>query len=227
MALNKGYEIHYDKYQVFSNIRYHLNKNPNVKIGQIEKAAGIRLGYMARLIKEDNNTEPSVKFICKAAQMLGVSVDQLIYSNIGLDNEYISSFLNKMIASTVNSKLLWEKCNKGKNDCCVSSNTVLQPIVIKSKTQNESLVTVNEYCRAKIAKNNYVYLFKIDDWIIEMWFFDKDGKGKYFLDNTYKDYSYLVNELYKLAKQQICIDRTLKNAIDNFMLNIEQEQKNG
>ena len=85
MALNKGYEIHYDKYQVFSNIRYHLNKNPNVKIGQIEKAAGIRLGYMARLIKEDNNTEPSVKFICKAAQMLGVSVDQLIYSNIGLD----------------------------------------------------------------------------------------------------------------------------------------------
>lgn len=36
MALNKGYEIHYDKYQVFSNIRYHLNKNPNVKIGQID-----------------------------------------------------------------------------------------------------------------------------------------------------------------------------------------------
>lgn len=188
MALNKGYEIHYDKYQVFSNIRYHLNKNPNVKIGQIEKATGIRLGYMARLIKEDNNTEPSVKFICKAAQMLGISVNQLIYSNIGLDNEYISSFLNKMIASTM---------------------------------------IVDEYCRVKNKNNDYIYLFKIDNRIIEMWFFDKDGKGKYFLDNTYKDYSHLVNELYKLAKQQICIDRTLKNAIDNFMLNIEQEQKNG
>lgn len=219
MALNKGYEIHYDKYQVFSNIRYHLNKNPNVKIGQIEKAAGIRLGYMARLIKEDNNTEPSVKFICKAAQMLGVSVDQLIYSNIGLDNEYISSFLNKMIASTINAKLLWESYNKDKNKFCAFPNTTLQSFFLESKTQKESVI-VDEYCRVKNKNNDYIYLFKIDDRIIEMWFFDKDGKGKYFLDNTYKDYSYLVNELYKLAKQQICIDRTLKNAIDNFMLNL-------
>lgn len=227
MALNKGYEIHYDKYQVFSNIRYHLNKNPNVKIGQIEKAAGIRLGYMARLIKEDNNTEPSIRFIYQAARMLSVSIDQLIYSNVGLEYEYVSTFLNKMIASTVNSKLLWEKCNKGKNDCYVSSNTVLQPIVIKSKTQKESLVTVNEYCRAKIVKNNYVYLFKIDDQIIEMWFFDKEGNGRYFIDNTYKEHSSLVNELYESTERTIYIDETLKNAIDNFMLNIEQEQKNG
>ena len=218
MALNKGHEIHYDKYQVFSNIRYYLNKNPNVKIGQIEKAAGIRLGYMARLSKEDNNTEPSLKFISTAARMLGVGIDQLIYSNIGSEYEYISAFLNKMIASTINTKLLWEKCNKGKNDCCVSSNTELQPIVINSKTQNEKPVTVDKYCRAKITKNNYVYLFKIDDQIIEMWFFDKDGNGKYFMDNTYKEYSSLVNELYESTERTICIDETLKKQIDDFML---------
>lgn len=218
MALNKGHEIHYDKYQVFSNIRYYLNKNPNVKIGQIEKAAGIRLGYMARLSKKDNNAEPSIRFICQAAQMLGVSIERLINSDIGSEYEYVSAFLNKIIDSTVSSKLLWEKYDGSKNDCYVSSNTVLQPIVIKSKTQKESLVTVNEYCRTKIAKNNYVYLFKIDDQIIEMWFFDKEGNGRYFIDNTYKEYSSLVNELYESTERTICIDETLKKQIDDFML---------
>ena len=42
----------FDKSVCFSNIRELLRQNPDVKIGQIEKEAGIRLGYMSRLEKD-------------------------------------------------------------------------------------------------------------------------------------------------------------------------------
>ena len=73
---------HYDKKTCFENIRVLLKKNPGVKIGQIEKEAGLRLGYMARLSKEDNTAEPSLEFITTAAKMLGVSVDTLLFQKL-------------------------------------------------------------------------------------------------------------------------------------------------
>lgn len=39
----------FNKYTCFNNIRALLKVNPDVKIGMIEKEAGVRLGYMSRL----------------------------------------------------------------------------------------------------------------------------------------------------------------------------------
>lgn len=44
----------FNKQNCFANIRALLKENPDIKIGMIEKEAGIRLGYMARLEKADN-----------------------------------------------------------------------------------------------------------------------------------------------------------------------------
>ena len=60
----------FNKSLCFSNIRELLRQNPDVKIGQIEKEAGIRLGYMSRLEKEGNKSEPSMEFIVTAAKLL-------------------------------------------------------------------------------------------------------------------------------------------------------------
>ena len=53
----------FDKKLCLKNIRDLLKDKPEVKIGQIEKDAGVSAGYMSRLEKPDNNAEPSMNFI--------------------------------------------------------------------------------------------------------------------------------------------------------------------
>lgn len=100
----------FNKALCFSNIRELLRQNPEVKIGQIEKEAGIRLGYLSRLEKEGNTAEPSMEFIVTAAKLLKVSLDTLVSVNLtGLTptEQYIVTFFDKLKADTLADKLDW------------------------------------------------------------------------------------------------------------------------
>ena len=100
----------FNKSICFSNIRELLKDNPDVKIGQIEKEAGIRLGYMSRLEKGDNTAEPSVEFIVTAAKLLNVSVDTLItmdLANLTPTEKYLVSFIEKLKSDTIQDKINW------------------------------------------------------------------------------------------------------------------------
>ena len=102
----------FNKSLCFSNIRELLRQNPDVKIGQIEKEAGIRLGYMSRLEKEGNKSEPSMEFIVTAAKLLKVSLDTLVSVNLtGLTptEQYIVNFFDKLKADTLADKLKWSR----------------------------------------------------------------------------------------------------------------------
>lgn len=102
----------FNKQNCFANIRALLKENPDIKIGMIEKEAGIRLGYMARLEKADNTSEPSMEFIASAAKLLGVTVDMLISGKIdGLNgNErFVLKFLDTLITDTLSGDMTWEK----------------------------------------------------------------------------------------------------------------------
>lgn len=102
----------FNKTLCFSNIRELLRLNPDVKIGQIEKEAGIRLGYMSRLEKEGNTSEPSVEFIVTAAKLLKVSLDTLVSVNLaGLTptEQYIVKFFDKLKEDTIADKLNWNR----------------------------------------------------------------------------------------------------------------------
>ena len=100
----------FNKSICFSNIRELLKENSSVKIGQIEREAGIRLGYMSRLEKEDNTSDPSMEFIVTAARLLNVSVDALIsYDLAGLTSteKYLVNFIEKLKKDTMAEKLNW------------------------------------------------------------------------------------------------------------------------
>ena len=100
----------FNKAICFSNIRELLRHKPDVKIGQIEKEAGIRVGYMSRLEKEGNTSEPSVEFIVSAAKLLNISVDTLISIDlIGLTptEQYLVKFFDKLKSDTLQDKLEW------------------------------------------------------------------------------------------------------------------------
>lgn len=102
---------YFDKATCFANIR-NLLKESDVKIGQIEKAAGVRLGYMSRLEKPENTSEPTIQFVATAAKLLGVSLDELLYTKTGeiTDAEkYVREFLRDVLEDTKEHKIHWEK----------------------------------------------------------------------------------------------------------------------
>ena len=107
LARNK----HYDKYLIFRNIR-ELLKNSEIKLGQIEKDAGCQIGYMSRLEKAGNSTEPTVEFLVTAAQMLGVSIDMLINTpirDLSPTELYAIQFIESLTQATTDDKLSWKK----------------------------------------------------------------------------------------------------------------------
>jgi hypothetical protein len=101
----------FDKYRTFSNIR-ELLKTSDVKIGQIEKEAGCQPGYMSRLDKPSNASEPSVEFLTTAAKMLNVSLDVLVLKDLVSltpTEKYIISVMEKLQRDTIADKLEWKK----------------------------------------------------------------------------------------------------------------------
>ena len=101
----------FDKANCFQNIR-NLMAVKDIKIGQIEAAAGVRVGYMSRLEKPDNTSEPGIMFVATAAKMLGVTLDELVYSKAGQMSEaeeYVRDFLRDLIDDTDKHDIHWEK----------------------------------------------------------------------------------------------------------------------
>lgn len=106
----------FDKSILFRNIRKLLGTS-GVKLGQIERDAHCQPGYMSRLEKADNTTDPTVEFVVTAAKMLDVSVDLLIYSDLARMTEtelYILRFLNNLIKDTKMDSLPWKINNMGR-----------------------------------------------------------------------------------------------------------------
>lgn len=118
----------FDKFKCFRNITVLLEKQ-NVKIGQIEKAANVRLGYMSRLNKKDNTSEPSMEFIVTAAKMLHVSVDVLLsaeLSELTPTEQYIISFMDKLKEETMADHLDWHRESEdylNRLECDINGNT--------------------------------------------------------------------------------------------------------
>ena len=105
---NKGV---FNKDRCFRNIKYYMQKK-GVRIGQIEGLANCRVGYMSRLAKPDNTSEPSIMFIAAAAKLLGVTMDELIYGEpeeLSGDEKYVDDFLHDLINDTNKGVIQWEK----------------------------------------------------------------------------------------------------------------------
>ena len=157
----------FNKTLCFSNIRELIKENPDVKIGQIESAAGIRLGYMSRLEKGDNAAEPSVEFIVTAAKLLNVSVDTLIsvdLANLTATEKYLVNFIEKLKSDTLNEKLNWNtetefQLNRQLVDCNgVSTHPLLTLETYYRQTECEypEEVTDNVYVSKTFGPNTRI-----------------------------------------------------------------------
>ena len=101
----------FDKRLCIANI-YQLAKEKGIKLGDLEKSAGVSAGYISRINKEDSNTVPTIDFIAAVAEALGVTVDAIIkndYSTPTPTELYILSFVDRLLSQTNADELDWKK----------------------------------------------------------------------------------------------------------------------
>lgn len=99
----------FDKNMLAKNIS-HLVKERNMKMGDFENKAGVSTGYVSRIIREDA-IKPNAEFIVNAANILEVSLDTLLNTNLSeltSTEHYFKNFIDKLISDTREDKLEWK-----------------------------------------------------------------------------------------------------------------------
>ena len=100
----------FDKKLCMDNI-YAIAKDKGIRIGELEKVAGLSAGYLSKLSKEGNTAVPGIESLSLIAQTLGVSIDALLsvdYKELNDDEKYLAAFIEKLIRGTESNMLAWE-----------------------------------------------------------------------------------------------------------------------
>lgn len=154
---------YFDKMICFSNIR-ELLKNSHVKIGQIEKASGNTLGYMSRLEKEGNTSDPNIEFLATAANMLNVGLDVLVKGRLAEltpTEKYLLDFLMKILEDTRCETIIWDKETPEElKDNKIKQHPLFEPVVNISEQLpfhegNKYMSIFDKKCEMDIAGNCY------------------------------------------------------------------------
>ena len=98
-----------NKKLLFENITF-LLREKGMKIGELEKEAGVSPGYISR--SKDGTSKPGIEFIMKVAEVLDVSVDTLLNVNLNSltpTEWYLITFIEKLKEDTVEDKLDWRR----------------------------------------------------------------------------------------------------------------------
>lgn len=105
----------YNKQQLMTNLNYYI-KLRNVKVGDLEEAAGVSVGYLSRWKKDGNdNSSPTVETLSIMAEKLNVSLDILCYVDIiSLTPTELKllEYLNRFIRKTEAGDFVWERITK-------------------------------------------------------------------------------------------------------------------
>lgn len=105
--------MEFNKMIFVENINYLIGKS-NAKIGEIENEIGVSTGYISRISKDDG-VKPGIDFIINIASYFKVSVDVIVgidLSKITPTEQYLITFIEKLILDTSGDKLGWIKQSK-------------------------------------------------------------------------------------------------------------------
>ena len=95
-------------------IIYTLAKEREVRIGDLESAAGMSPGYLSRLNKKDSSTNPGIDALVVIAQKLGVTLDVLVgidIDSLTATEAYFLQVVQKLQSDTNMDTIQW-KCER-------------------------------------------------------------------------------------------------------------------
>ncbi len=94
-----------------ANIRYMIDILGK-SVGEVEKAGGVKAGYLASISSENSTTVPTTVFLYKISKILNVSIDTLLNrSVIGLSKDEVLAlqFIEKLKEKTEKENISWFK----------------------------------------------------------------------------------------------------------------------
>lgn len=102
----------YNNQKFYDNVRAMIN-HKKLKIGEIESAAGVSLGYLSR--SEHNGSTPPVSLVAKLAEIFDCTIDFLATADIAKYSEgsfCLNDFVEKLIEKTQRGELVWQSDDK-------------------------------------------------------------------------------------------------------------------
>ena len=235
----------FDKLRVFSNIRELLKTNKDIKLGQLEKDAGNQPGYMSRLERSGNTSDPTVEFVVTAAKELGIPVDTLINGTIGgvsPTEKLILSFGKRLINDTREDRISWERQSLAMlNGVYITDYKVMETshplydfegnpmnpdrIFYDSRFYpNEDVQPADTCYVAELPDtNSYVYLMScMKDWdfFYELYLVGDDIKPVCCSKQSCSEVATMIDNLYKevkLASNHVHLDNATRNIIGQYL----------
>lgn len=101
--------MEFNKERCIANI-YALAKEQGVKIGELESAANISVGYLSRLAKENNNALPNIEALVVISDRLNVSLDALVRRDLTVNDStesYFVKVVDKLLDDTKFKPNIW------------------------------------------------------------------------------------------------------------------------
>lgn len=154
----------FNKKILLDNIALLLKKS-NMKIGELETAAGVSLGYISRISK-DEKAKPGIDFILNTASALNVSVDTLVKVDMTVltpTERYLVSFLEKLIQDTRADKLDWNRETQDFLNCQQEADQYgfTDHPLFRYETFTEDIDYPQEVSRVIFVSNSY----DVNTWI--------------------------------------------------------------
>ena len=95
--------------QLINNI-YYLSKKKGIKIGELEEKVGVSTGYISKIKKRAEDTNPSFELIASIASVLDVSMDTLRSADLQAitpTEDYLLRVINKLLNQTLCEDKEW------------------------------------------------------------------------------------------------------------------------
>lgn len=120
----------YSRARMIANIQA-IAKTKNVKIGDVESAAGVSTGYISRLAKDESKGGLTVDVLVAIAQKLEVTLDALVMTDdgqlTGTEMEMLQ-FLDKVTIDTEKYDLEWELLDpRTQDDSFICDHPLFRP----------------------------------------------------------------------------------------------------
>lgn len=103
--------MNYEKNRFINNI-YALAKRRKLKIGELESACGVSIGYFARLRQGGENASPNAELLTAFANRLSVSLDALLcfdFTQLTESEQKLLNYMEKLRFETDKRKLAWRR----------------------------------------------------------------------------------------------------------------------
>lgn len=228
---------------VINNI-YYLGRQNNIKVSDIETAAGLSSGYLSKLKSDEKKSVPSAEALVNIANLLKTSVDTLLtvdLSEITPEEDYVLKFIDKAIKLSGTHDAYWTRLAykqllqqveypAGQVDHPMFENDGYQLTYISAFHANEKVELDKDSFMLDLGFGSKLYLMSVtiekDDSCeheLELYIYtDRELKPLCTSLMGGPDYIFLhkMNNLYDAATNacgRVRLDSKVKRAIDIFM----------